>query len=173
MIEAEQVILVDTNDNPLGTMEKIEAHRKGLLHRAFSVFLLNDEGEMLIQQRALGKYHSPGLWSNTCCSHPRPGEATISAAQRRLNEEMGVSAELKEVYAFTYRIDFDNGLTEHEFDHVFVGRFNQPPVINPDEVADWKYISLEALEADMERRPQLYTHWFKMVLQQLPLIGLI
>lgn len=159
----ENVVLVDTNDNPLGLMEKIEAHRKGLLHRAFSVFIIDDASRLLLQKRSLTKYHSPGLWTNTCCSHPRHGEIVIDAANRRLAEEMGLSANLKHMFSFIYRADFDNGLIEHEFDHVFVGISNSDPIINPDEVCDWKWTDLEKIKKDIIENPQYYTEWFKII----------
>ena len=159
----ENVVLVDTNDNPLGLMEKIEAHRKGLLHRAFSVFIIDDASRLLLQKRSQTKYHSPGLWTNTCCSHPRYGEIVIDAANRRLLEEMGLSANLKHMFSFIYRADFDNGLSEHEFDHVFVGTSNSDPIINPDEVCDWKWTDLEKIKKDIIENSQHYTEWFKII----------
>lgn len=159
----ENVVLVDTNDNPLGLMEKIEAHRKGLLHRAFSVFIIDDASRLLLQKRSQTKYHSPGLWTNTCCSHPRYGEIVIDAANRRLLEEMGLSANLKHMFSFIYRADFDNGLIEHEFDHVFVGTSNSDPIINPDEVCDWKWTDLEKIKKDIIENSQHYTEWFKII----------
>lgn len=159
----ENVVLVDTNDNPLGLMEKIEAHRKGLLHRAFSVFIIDDASRLLLQKRSQTKYHSPGLWTNTCCSHPRYGEIVIDAANRRLLEEMGLSANLKHMFSFIYRADFDNGLIEHEFDHVFVGISNSDPIINPDEVCDWKWTDLEKIKKDIIENSQHYTEWFKII----------
>ncbi|TRZ41774.1 isopentenyl-diphosphate Delta-isomerase [Robertkochia solimangrovi] len=159
----EVVILVNEKDEPIGTMEKIEAHEKALLHRAFSVFVFNDKGETMIQQRALSKYHSPGLWTNTCCSHQRTGETNIQAGKRRLMEEMGFETELKEVFSFIYKAAFDNGLTEHEFDHVMVGQFNDLPDINPDEVADWKWMTLEDIREDMNFHPENYTAWFRII----------
>ena len=159
----ENVVLVDTNDNPLGLMEKIEAHRKGLLHRAFSVFIIDDASRLLLQKRSQTKYHSPGLWTNTCCSHPRHGEIVIDAANRRLLEEMGLSANLKHMFSFIYRADFDNGLIEHEFDHVFVGISNSDPIINPDEVCDWKWTDLEKIKKDIIENSQHYTEWFKII----------
>ena len=156
----EQVILVNEEDVQVGTMEKMEAHEKALLHRAFSVFVFNQKGEMLMQQRALTKYHSGGLWTNACCSHPRPGEETLQAAERRLNEEMGFNTSLKKVFHFTYKAPFDNGLTEYEFDHVFVGNFDGE--INPseDEVQDYCYKSLEEIDKDLKAEPKKYTAWF-------------
>ena len=146
----EEVILVDTNDVPLGTMPKMEAHEKAILHRAFSVFILNKEGQLMLQQRALSKYHSPGLWTNTCCSHQRLGETNIEAGTRRLQEEMGFKTPLKELFSFVYKATFDNGLTEHEFDHVMVGHSNIEPTINPDEVESWKWMALESVKLDIE-----------------------
>lgn len=163
----EEVILVDVNDLPLGTMPKLEAHKKGVLHRAFSVFIFNSNGELLLQQRALDKYHSAGLWSNTCCSHPMPGESTPSAAVRRLKEEMGMSCELKPVFSFVYKAKFENGLTEYEYDHVFFGVTDLPPVINNEEVNDWRYISFDELERDMKEYPSHYTAWLKDCLRKV------
>ena len=159
----EKVILVNEKDEQIGLMEKIEAHEKALLHRAFSVFVFNDKNELMIQQRALSKYHSPGLWTNTCCSHQREGESNIDAGKRRLQEEMGFSTELKDTISFIYKAPFDNGLTEHEFDHILIGNFEGKPELNPDEVASWKWVSLEDLEADMKKNPHIYTEWFKII----------
>jgi len=163
----EYVILVDENDQELGLMEKMEAHEKGLLHRAFSVFLFNDKNELLLQQRAHSKYHSGGLWTNTCCSHPRSEEKVIDAAHRRLMEEMGIEAKMSEAFSFMYRADFDNGLSEHEFDHVVIGTFNGEPNINPEEVTDWKYMSMSAIESDMKTNPENYTAWFRIVFDEV------
>ncbi|MGZ5247928.1 MAG: isopentenyl-diphosphate Delta-isomerase [Flavitalea sp.] len=157
------VILVDEHDNHIGEMEKMEAHRKGLLHRAFSVFIFNSKGEMLLQQRARQKYHSGGLWTNACCSHPFPGEAVIDAASRRLFEEMGFLVPIEKIFDFTYRAEFENGLTEHEFDHVFYGIYNDPVEYNRDEVMDYCYRSVEAVREDLERSPEKYTAWFRIV----------
>lgn len=157
------VILVDENDNPIGKMEKIEAHEKGLLHRAFSVFIYNDKKELLLQQRALTKYHTPGLWTNTCCSHQKVGETNIEAGQRRLQEEMGFSVALEDVMSFTYKAPFDNGLTEHEFDHILVGYYNDKPKPNPDEVNAWKWESLDNIQKDIQLNPKKYTEWFKII----------
>jgi isopentenyl-diphosphate delta-isomerase len=162
----EMVILVDNNDNQLGLMEKIEAHEKAILHRAFSVFILNDNNELLLQKRALSKYHSPGLWTNTCCSHPRNGESVINAGLRRLKEEMGFETEISSLLSFIYKAEFDNGLTEHEFDHVLVGRYNKNPSINKSEVSDWKWTDLDFLKKDVVSNPDLYTVWFKIIFQQ-------
>ena len=157
------VILVDENDIPIGKMEKIEAHEKGLLHRAFSVFIFNDKDELLLQQRALTKYHTPGLWTNTCCSHQKEGESNTAAGQRRLEEEMGFSVALSEIMSFTYKAPFSNGLTEHEFDHILIGHYNEEPKPNPDEVHDWKWEQLENIKIDIEANPDQYTEWFKII----------
>jgi len=162
----EQVILVDQQDNPIGLMEKIEAHEKALLHRAFSVFVFNDKNELMLQQRAAEKYHSPLLWTNTCCSHQRDGESNIEAGKRRLQEEMGFSCELKEVFSFIYKAPFDNGLTEHEYDHVMIGRFNDEPIVNPEEVASYKWMPLEEVKNDIENHPEEYTAWFKIIFKE-------
>ncbi|MEE3999326.1 isopentenyl-diphosphate Delta-isomerase [Tenacibaculum sp. FZY0031] len=162
----EQVILVDQQDNPIGLMEKIEAHEKALLHRAFSVFVFNDKNELMLQQRAAEKYHSPMLWTNTCCSHQRDGETNIEAGKRRLQEEMGFSCELEEVFSFIYKAPFDNGLTEHEYDHVMLGRFNDEPIVNPEEVASYKWMPLEEVKNDIESHPEKYTAWFKIIFKE-------
>ncbi len=162
----EQVILVDENDNQIGLMPKMEAHEKALLHRAFSVFVFNTENELMIQQRAEHKYHSPGLWTNTCCSHQREGESNLKAGKRRLQEEMGFETSLEEVMSFIYKAPFDNGLTEHEYDHVMIGYYNDIPNINPDEVADWKWMSLDAIKKDMLVHPEIYTEWFKIIFEK-------
>jgi isopentenyl-diphosphate delta-isomerase len=159
----EMVILVDKDDNELGLMEKLEVHQKGLLHRAFSVFLLNDSNQLLLQKRALDKYHSPGLWTNTCCSHQRKNEKTIDAAHRRLFEEMGIKSELKLFTSFIYKAEFDNGLIEHEFDHVIVGSFVGNPVINQLEVCDWKWEDLDLIKENLKTYPNDYTEWFKII----------
>ena len=160
------VILVDEKDNPVGTMPKMEAHEKAMLHRAFSVFILNANDEVLLQQRANDKYHSAGLWTNTCCSHPHPGEDTLGAARRRLKEEMGMEADLQFVFKFMYKAPFDNLLTEHEIDHVFIGKTDQLPVINPEEVASYKYMKPEDIKLDMEQNPQSYTVWFRIIFNE-------
>ena len=159
----EQVILVNEKNEQIGLMPKLEAHEKALLHRAFSVFVFNDKNELMLQQRALGKYHSPGLWTNTCCSHQREGETNIQAGKRRLQEEMGFVTELEDSISFIYKAPFDNGLTEHEYDHVLLGKYNQEPKINPDEVAAWKWMPLEEVKKDMEMQPEHYTAWFKII----------
>ncbi|RKE98064.1 isopentenyl-diphosphate Delta-isomerase [Ichthyenterobacterium magnum] len=162
MIE-EHVILVNENDEQIGLMPKLEAHEKAVLHRAFSVFVFNDNNELMLQQRAKHKYHSPSLWTNTCCSHQRDGETNIEAGKRRLNEEMGFVTDLKETISFIYKAPFDNGLTEHEFDHVMIGYYNEAPNINPDEVEAWKWMSLEAVKVDIKLHPECYTEWFKII----------
>ena len=159
----EQVILVNENDEQLGLMPKMEAHEKALLHRAFSVFTFNDKGELLLQQRAATKYHSPLLWTNTCCSHQRDGESNIEAGMRRLQEEMGFVCDLKEVFSFVYKAPFDNGLTEHEFDHVMVGTYNINPVINKEEVENFKWMTVDDVKTDMENYPENYTAWFRII----------
>ena len=162
----ENVILVDELDNQLGLMPKMEAHEKAVLHRAFSVFIFNDKGELMLQQRAAHKYHSPLLWTNTCCSHQRDGESNIEAGKRRLIEEMGFKTNLKEIFSFVYKAPFDNGLTEHELDHVMIGNFNGVPKINPDEVASYKWMTLEAVKKDIELQPNIYTAWFKIIFKE-------
>lgn len=162
----EQVILVDENDNQIGLMPKMEAHEKAVLHRAFSVFVFNDKNELMLQQRAMHKYHSPGLWTNTCCSHQRNGETNLEAGKRRLQEEMGFVTDLKESTSFIYKAPFDNGLTEHEYDHIMIGQYNRLPKINEDEVANWKWMSLEEVKSDMALHPELYTAWFKIIFEK-------
>lgn len=162
-MEEEKVILVNENDEQLGLMPKLEAHEKALLHRAFSVFVLNDKKEVMLQQRAHHKYHSPGLWTNTCCSHQREGENNIEAGTRRLQEEMGFVTPLKETISFIYKAPFDNGLTEHELDHVLIGHYENDPVINPEEVADWKWMSIADIKKDIAANPESYTAWFKII----------
>jgi isopentenyl-diphosphate delta-isomerase len=159
----EMVILVNENDKKIGLMPKQEAHEKALLHRAFSVFIFNDKRELMLQQRAYDKYHSPGLWTNTCCSHQRDGESNIEAGKRRLKEEMGFEAELKETISFIYKAPFDNGLTEHEYDHILIGYFNGIPNLNPEEVANWKWMSVEDIKNDISNNPDNYTAWFKII----------
>ena len=161
------VILVNTNNEAIGVMEKMEAHEKGLLHRAFSVFIFNDKGEMLLQQRAMAKYHSGGLWSNACCSHPAPGEDTASAASKRLKEEMGFTTDLNEVFAFIYKMEFENGLTEHEFDHVFIGRYNGEVYPDNTEVRDYCYMSMEDIRTSIDMFPLKYTAWFRIAFPRL------
>ncbi|MDO6738596.1 isopentenyl-diphosphate Delta-isomerase [Wenyingzhuangia sp. 2_MG-2023] len=162
----DQVILVNEQDEPIGTMEKIEAHEKALLHRAFSVFIFNDAGELMLQQRAKDKYHSPLLWTNTCCSHQKVGESNVAAGKRRLQEEMGFTAELKDVCSFIYKAPFDNGLTEHEFDHVLTGVFNDEPKLNPDEAEAYKWMPLEEVKIDVKKNPEIYTAWFVIIFEK-------
>lgn len=162
----EQVILVNEQDEPIGLMPKLEAHEKAILHRAFSVFILNKNNEIMLQQRASHKYHSPLLWTNTCCSHQREGETNIQAGIRRLHEEMGFVAELKELFHFIYKAPFDNGLTEHELDHVMIGYYNDEPQINTDEVENWKWMSIEAIRQDIIENPGIYTVWFKIIFKE-------
>ena len=159
----ENVIIVNQNDEEIGLMPKLEAHEKAVLHRAFSVFILNDKNELMLQQRAHQKYHSPLLWTNTCCSHQRQGESNLQAGTRRLFEEMGFKTELKELFHFIYKAPFDNGLTEHELDHVMIGYYNDAPIINTEEVENWKWMTIEAVKLDMEKHPESYTIWFKII----------
>ena len=165
-MKEEEVILVNQENEQIGTMPKMEAHEKALLHRAFSVFIVNDEGEIMLQQRAASKYHSPLLWTNTCCSHQRVGESNLDAGKRRLQEEMGFEAELKELFSFIYKAPFDNGLTEHEYDHVMIGNFNKEPKINPEEVEAWKWMSPELVKKDITDNPKEYTVWFKIIFEK-------
>ena len=163
----EKVILVDENDKALGSMEKMEAHRKSKLHRAISVFVIDHEGKWLLQKRAYTKYHSGGLWTNTCCTHPQPGETSLHAANRRLLEEMGIKTGLKEIFHFTYKEVLDNEMTEHEIDHIFLGITNQIPAINKMEVDEWKYISYFDLTTNINKNPENYTVWFRMILERV------
>ena len=162
----EFVVLVDREDKETGTMEKQAAHLKGALHRAISVFIFNSKGELLLQQRAAGKYHSANLWTNTCCSHPRPGEEVHGAAVRRLYEEMGMKCDLKKQFSFIYEAPLDNNITEHEFDHVFTGITDELPTPDPLEVAAWKYISTDELATDIKAHPERYTAWFKICIER-------
>ena len=162
-MEEEKVILVNEKNEQIGLMPKMEAHEKALLHRAFSVFIFNNKNELMLQQRALNKYHSPGLWTNTCCSHQRDGETNIKAGKRRLKEEMGFVVDLQESISFIYKAPFDNGLTEHEYDHVLLGTYNDEPTINTDEVASWKWMPLEEIKVDISLQPEVYTAWFKVI----------
>ncbi len=165
-MKEEEVILVNEFDEQIGLMPKLEAHEKAVLHRAFSVFILNENNEIMLQQRAHQKYHSPLLWTNTCCSHQRNGETNIEAGSRRLFEEMGFKVELKELFHFIYKAPFDNGLTEHELDHVMIGYFNGNPIINPDEVEDWKWMKIQDVKEDMVQNPEIYTVWFKIIFDE-------
>lgn len=161
----EFVVLVDQDDQKLGLMEKQQAHVAGLLHRAFSVFVFNSKGELMIQQRAASKYHSPTLWTNTCCSHPRDNETYEAAAHRRLQEEMGFDCELEYKFNFIYKAHLENDLIEHELDHVFIGTFDEDPKLNPEEVMAYRWVELDDLKKDMEKNPQNYTAWFKIIFE--------
>ena len=161
----EKVILVDKNDNQIGFMPKLEAHQKGVLHRAFSIFIFNNKYELLLQKRASSKYHSGGLWTNTCCSHPREGEEILDAAKRRLIEEMGIDTSLRKVHDFIYKAELDNDLTEHEFDHVLYGIYNEDPIINEDEADDFKWIDMDSLNEDIKTNGNNYTIWFKIAFE--------
>jgi len=163
----DKVILVDENDNELGFMDKLEAHEKGLLHRAFSIFIFNSNNELLLQKRAIHKYHSGGLWSNTCCSHPKPGETLMDATNRRLHEELNLECPLNYAFSFQYKVQFINGLTEHELDHVFIGQTDHLPSINKSEIDDWKYANCEDIQNDMNHNPTHYTEWFKICFKRL------
>lgn len=166
-MQNEFVILVDEQDNDIGFMEKLQAHKEGILHRAFSVFIFNSNNELLLQQRALSKYHSAGLWTNTCCSHPRPNETVKDAANRRLSEEMGMSCELQIKTNFIYKTHFDNGLTEHEYDYVLFGYLDNNPVINKTEVENYKWQSIDEIKKDILFSPNKYTSWFKIALEKV------
>lgn len=162
-----ELVLVDNNDVQTGTMEKLEAHKRGLLHRAFSIFIFNSKGEFLLQQRAIGKYHNGGLWTNSCCSHPLPGEDVLIAANRRLSEEMGFRTQLSPLFNFVYKATFDNGLTEHEFDHVFTGIYDGNIIINKNEVSDYCFKPLAEVQDSLQSHPQKYTEWFKIALPRV------
>jgi isopentenyl-diphosphate delta-isomerase len=163
----QQVILVNEKDEQLGIAGKMQAHKTGLLHRAFSIFVFNTKGEMLLQQRAMDKYHSGGLWTNACCSHPGPGEDTRSAALRRLKEEMGFETSLEKVFDFVYRVEFENGLTEHEFDHVFTGEYDGKVECSNEEVMDFCYKSMEDISKSLQAHPHLYTTWFRLAFPRI------
>lgn len=163
----EMLILVNELDEPVGSMPKTEVHLKGVLHRAFSVFLFNTRGEMLLQQRAIHKYHSAGLWSNTCCSHPRLGETVEQAVRRRLVEEMGITADVQFLFKFRYKAALENGYTEHELDHVYFGVSDAIPLLNKEEVKDWRYVSMEAVKAEMKQHPEKFTAWFKICFEEV------
>jgi len=167
----EHVILVDEQDNETGTMEKMEAHEKGLLHRAFSIVIFNSKGEMLLQQRANEKYHSGGLWTNACCSHPRPGESIEEAGKRKLLQELGFVCDLNYSHKFVYKVELNNQLTEYEWDYVLIGYFDGEPSVNPKEAQSWKYESFETLRKDAEQNPDAYTCWFKLMLKQPELLS--
>ena len=163
----ERVILVDESDHEIGSAEKLQAHREGKLHRAFSIFVFNPAGELLLQKRSSKKYHSDGLWSNTCCSHPRPGAPMETEVRRRLRQDMGFECDLQWVFRFDYRVELKNDLIEHEIDHVFIGRHDGDPVPNPDEVDDWKWMNLETLINDVKANPQNYSYWLTICLDQV------
>ncbi len=163
MEQQEYVVLVNEKDQELGLMEKQQAHEAGVLHRAFSVFIFNTQGEMLLQQRAQTKYHSPGLWTNACCSHPREGETYEQGAHRRLKEEMGMDANLTEKFHFIYKEPVGKGLTEHELDYVFTGITNETPKINPNEVASYRYVTMDELQSEIIEHPEHFTEWFKII----------
>lgn len=163
----QKVILVDRNDVQTGTAHKLEAHKYALLHRAVSVFVVNSKGEWLLQRRALDKYHSKGLWTNTCCTHPLPGESAKSAANRRLMEEMGMTCRLRFLFTFIYKGELDNELTEHELDHVFLGISDDQPVINREEVDDWEYVIYEDLKKDVYENESDYTYWFREIFEDV------
>ena len=163
----EYVLLVNKNDQPLGTMEKITAHEKGELHRAFSVFVFNNRGELMLQRRATEKYHSGGLWTNTVCSHPKAGEDVAASAKRRMMEEMGFECEISKVFKFIYKSDVGDGLIEHEYDHVFFGYSDEEPNPNPEEVEGWKYVDMDWLNKDVTENPGNYTVWFRIALKEV------
>jgi len=165
-MKEEQVILVNEKDEQIGLMPKMEAHEKALLHRAFSVFVFNDKNELMLQQRAADKYHSPLLWTNSCCSHQRNRESNLEAGKRRLQEEMGFVCELKEVTSFIYKAPFDNGLTEHELDHIMIGYYNEDPLINREEVESFKWMTVEEVKDDIAKQPKIYTEWFKIIFEK-------
>ena len=160
----EKVVLVDEQDNVLGAMDKLEAHYKGVLHRAFSILIFNSKGELLLQRRSIKKYHSGGLWTNSCCSHPRPDESIEVAANKRLKHEMGIDLQPEFFYKFLYKCKLDNDFTEHELDYVYIGTFDGMPRVNPDEVQDWKLIGMEELRADISKHPENYTVWFRLIM---------
>ncbi len=166
-MNTDYVILVDELDNEIGSMEKLQAHLEAKLHRAISVFVFNDKKELLLQKRASGKYHSANLWTNTCCSHPKPKENTVDAAKRRLKEEMGLECDLKPVFNFTYLAKLENGISEHEFDHVFFGFTNDKPKLNLEEASDYNYLSLDKIEKELTQNPERFTVWFKLIFERV------
>ncbi len=167
MRHEDRVLLVDEDDRPVGEMDKLAAHTQGVLHRAFSVFVFNSDGGLLLQKRAQGKYHSGGLWSNTCCSHPRVGEKVMDAAKRRLIEEMGLDADLTHMFVFIYRAKLGGGMIEHELDHVFSAQSDSPPQINTDEVSDWRFARLDEIRDELTKRPESFTIWFRLSFEQV------
>lgn len=168
----QRIILVDEHDNAIGTMDKMEAHRKGVLHRAFSVLLFNSKGDVLLQKRSKNKYHSGGLWTNTCCSHPLPHESIKDATRRRLKQEMGIDLQPEFAFKFIYKTNLDKDLIEHECDHVFIGIFDGIPVINKNEVEEWKFMNLHSVRTDMKQFPEAYTAWFKLIVNHPQLNGI-
>lgn len=167
MMEENKVILVNEHDDMIGIMDKLEAHKQGLLHRAFSIFIFNTKGDMLLQQRAISKYHSGGLWTNACCSHPKPGENTKGAAQRRLKEELGFETLIEKIFDFTYKAEFENGLVEHEFDHVFAGGYEGKLDVDPDEVSDFCYKEVSEIKNMLQTHPQKFTAWFHIAFPKI------
>jgi len=166
-VREEKVILVDKNDEEIGAEEKIKAHHEGKLHRAFSIFVFNSKGQLLLQRRAKMKYHSGSLWTNTCCSHPRLGEPLEQATHRRLKEEMGFDCELKEIFSFTYKAKLDNNLFENEYDHVFIGKFDGEPIPNTEEVDEWKWVNLKELKKDIQKNPDNYSYWLRASIDKI------
>lgn len=166
-MQEDSVVLVNELDQEIGTIGKLEAHQKGLLHRAFSIFIFNEDHQLMLQKRALDKYHSPGLWTNTCCSHPRPSESIIDAAHRRLQEEMGFDCDLKQEFSFIYKAQFDNQLIEHELDHVVIGQFNGVPILNLKEVSDYRFEKIETINEELNKYPERFTAWFKICWQEV------
>jgi len=161
-----KIILVDKKDNEIGVGEKLKVHQEGKLHRAFSIFIFNSKGEMLLQKRAKTKYHSPGLWTNTCCSHPGPNKNLEEEAKRRLKEEMGINCQLKEIFSFIYKVNLGS-LIEHEFNHVFIGKFNGKPIVNAKEADDWEWINTKELKKDVRKNPEKYAYWFRLILDRV------
>jgi len=161
-----KIILVDKKDNEIGVGEKLKVHQEGKLHRAFSIFIFNSKGEMLLQKRAKTKYHSPGLWTNTCCSHPGPNKNLEEEAKRRLKEEMGINCQLKEIFSFIYKVNLGS-LIEHEFNHVFIGKFNGKPIANSKEADDWEWINTKELKKDVRKNPGKYAYWFRLILDRV------
>lgn len=161
-----KIILVDKKDNEIGVGEKLKVHQEGKLHRAFSIFIFNSKGKMLLQKRAKTKYHSPGLWTNTCCSHPGPNKNLEEEAKRRLKEEMGINCQLREIFSFIYKVNLGS-LIEHEFNHVFIGKFNGKPTVNAKEADDWEWINTKELKKDVRKNPEKYAYWFRLILDRV------
>lgn len=166
-MKEQKVILVNEQDEPIGVMEKMKTHQQGLLHRAFSIFIFDSKGRMLLQQRAAGKYHGGNLWTNACCSHPNPGEDLPDAARRRLREELGIGTAIREIFSFTYQAKVENNLVEHEYDHVFVGEYDAGIHPDPAEVADYRYVSLDEIRKEITARPEQFTSWFKIAFPKI------